>query len=143
MNNRGFSLVELLAIITILGLIMGLAVVSQQKHVTKTREAGYKTLITTARTAAQNRYMDEGLGSNCKKYDIVNDLYLGGYMDKPADPASTSENCNGTVYIKTDSSSTMENFNIKVDLDCSVYDTSDCKDSGGDDCSEVSFSECS
>ena len=143
MNNKGFSLIELLAIITILGLIMGVAVISQQKHVTKTRQAGYNTLITTARTAAQNRFIDDGLGIKCMQYDITNDLYLGGYMDKPADPASTSENCNGKVSIKTDDSGNVENYYIKVDLDCSVYDTSECKDSGGADCSSISFSECS
>ena len=136
MNNRGFSLVELLAIITILGVIMGVALVSQQKHVTKTRQAAYDTLITTARTAAQNRFMDDGMGASCKKYDLVSELYQGGYMDKPADPASTSENCSGTVYIKSDTSgSSMENYKILVELDCSTNKPKDCKDSGGADCS--------
>ena len=135
MNNKGFSLVELLAIITILGVIMGVAVTSQQKHVTKTRNEGYKTLITTARTAAQNRFMAEGLATNCVKYDIVGDLYQGGFMDKPADPASTSSDCTGEVYIKTgNTTDLMENYNITVHLKCSVYETTECKDTGGDTC---------
>jgi type IV pilus assembly protein PilA len=136
MNNRGFSLVELLAIITILGLIMGVAVVSQQKHVTKTRQAAYDTLITTARTAAQNRLIDEGIDSGyCKAYSIE-ELYTGGYMDKPADPASTSENCGGHVLIRSSANSNLiENYDIDVILECSTYTKEECKDVGGESCS--------
>ena len=59
MNNKGFSLVELLAIITVLGLIMGIAIPAYQKYVTNSRKTGYNTLINTCRTAAQNRFIDE------------------------------------------------------------------------------------
>ena len=95
MNNKGFSLVELLAIITILGLIMGIAIPAYQQYVTKTRNEAYKNLVTTSRTAAQNRFMDEGLefgGSTCKRYNIVTDLYQSGYMDKPSDPSNNAAN---------------------------------------------------
>lgn len=148
MNNKGFSMVELLAIITILGLIMGIAIPGYQQYVTKTRNEAYKNLMTTARTAAQNRFVQEGLefdpGKMCKSYTIVEDLYEKGFMDKPSDPASTATNCDGTVYIKEDNTAglLMENYLIKVDLKCSVYEGSDCKDTGGADCN-TTFGTCS
>ena len=136
MNRKGFSLVELLAIITILGVIMGVAIVSHQKQVTRTRTEAYKNLITTIRTAAQNRYIDEGIsGDICTKYQIE-DLYTGGYMDKPSDPASNGSSCEGRVFIvPAEDDGDMENYNINVELKCSVYKTDDCKDSGGASCS--------
>lgn len=135
MNNKGFSLIELLAIMTILGLIMGIAIPAYQHYVTDTRKEAYNTLVTTARTAAQNKFMDDGLPSGCTSYSIE-DLYTGGYMDKPSDPASTATNCGGTVYIKSgSSSSTMETYSINVVLECSVEKRNECKDTGGGNCS--------
>ena len=144
-DNKGFTLIELLAIITILGVIMAIAIPSYQHYVTKTRKAAYNTLITTIRTAAQNKYIDEGLPTGCQKYSIEEDLYKKGYMDKPADPASTSNNCKGFVYIKgTDSPDSMENYKILVSLGCSTYNKDDCKDSGGATCtfSDEEKNEC-
>jgi len=137
MNNKGFSLVELLAIITILGIIMGIAIPAYQHYVTDSRKTGYNTLVTTCRTAAQNRFIDEVLPNECKKYDIVTELYKQGYMDKPSDPASSANNCTGYVYIKsiTTSTNNMDNYKILVSLKCSTYSVEDCKDSGGNNCS--------
>ena len=135
-NNKGFTLIELLSIIIMLSIITAIAIPTYQYYVTKTRKAAYETLITTSRTAAQNRYIDEGLPNGCQKYNVEDDLYKVGYMDKPADPASTSSNCKGFVYVKgTDSSDSIENYKILVSLACSVYNQDDCKDSGGVACS--------
>ena len=66
----------------------------------------------------------------------IEELYTGGYMDKPSDPASTATNCGGTVYIKAGtSSSTMETYSINVVLECSVEKRNECKDTGGGNCS--------
>ena len=145
LNNKGFSLVELLAIITILGLIMGTAIPAYQQYVTKTRKEAYDTLITSSRTAAQNKFLADGQPIVCKKYYIVEDLYGGGYMDKPSDPASTATNCTGEVYIKSAPDSEtdlMENYYLSVHLKCSVYETTDCKDSGGHACTSIDFDDC-
>ena len=144
-NNKGFTLIELLAIITILGVVLGIAIPSYQHYVTKTRKEAYDTLITTSRTAAQNKYIDEGLPTGCQKYNIEEDLYKGGYMDKPSDPASTSTNCKGYVYVKSDNSpDSMENYKTIVSLACSTYKQDDCKDSGGVSCtfSDEEKNEC-
>lgn len=145
MNNKGFSLVELLAIITILGLIMAIAIPAYQHYVTKSRTTGYTTLINTSKSAAQNRYIDEELPPGCQKYSIEDDLYKQGYMDKPSDPAATANNCTGFVYIKEDTSSnTMENYKTLVSLKCSTYSKDECIDSGGAPCtfSASEKSEC-
>ena len=134
-NNKGFTLIELIAIITILGLIMAIAITSYQRYVTKTRQAAYDTLITTLRTAGQNRYLDDGLPTECQKYSGEDDLFKKGYMDKPADPANTGSNCRAYVYVKgTDTPDTIENYKIFVSLACSTYTKEDCKDSGGATC---------
>ena len=135
MNNKGFSLVELLAIITILGLIMGTAIPAYQQYVTKTRKEAYDTLITTVRTAAQNKYINDGMPTGCQAYGIE-DLYTMGYMDKPSDPASTSDNCQGTAVIFEDTGDDqlIENYNITVVLNCSTYKTKECLDSSGKPC---------
>jgi prepilin-type N-terminal cleavage/methylation domain-containing protein len=137
MNNKGFTLIELLAIITILGIIAGIAIPAYQHYVFKTRNAGYKTLITTIRTAAQNKYIDDGItGDLCSEYSIE-DLYKEGYMDKPSDPANTSTSCSGKVFIRPahdDYDVLMENYEINVSLKCSTYQTNDCVDNGGNVC---------
>ena len=134
-KKKGFTLVELLAIITILGTILGIAIPVYQHYVTKTRLEAYNSLIKTSRTAAQNKYIDEELPAGCQKYNIEDDLYKTGYMDKPSDPADTASTCKGYVYILGDNSlDSMENYKILVSLGCSTYKKDDCKDSGGAAC---------
>ena len=43
-NNKGFTLVELLAVIVILGLLMAIAIPSVTKYITQSRK---KTLVST------------------------------------------------------------------------------------------------
>ena len=102
MNRRGFSLVELLGTITILGILMLIGVPAVYKYVTKSQKQAYDTLQKTCYEAAQSRAIKEGLdlqtGDPPETY-YIKDLADYGYMDIPADPRKKGSVCGGNVKI--------------------------------------------
>ncbi len=126
MNNKGFTLVELLATLTILGIIMGIAIPAVYSHVTKSKQQDIDTLVKTTYEAAQTKFSKEAKESNNKTEYTVAKLYEEGFMDKPTDPSDQKSMCTGEVEIKstasTDSKS-LDDYEYTVYLKCNApYD---------------------
>ena len=67
MNNKGFTLIELIASIILLSIVMSITTVSVVEYINSSREKSYGLLISNIKVAAQE-YFEE-----CENYEIMND----------------------------------------------------------------------
>ena len=123
MNNKGFSMIELLGVIVIIGILAGLAIPAVTKYIGKTRDRAYDNIYESAYSAAQEKYMHDLEDADSKEYEIVRDLYNQGYMDEPIDPSNKGL-CDGKVFITEDESTEVSEYTFKVQLDC----TNECRE---------------
>ncbi len=123
MNNKGFSMIELLGVIVIIGILAGLAIPAVTKYIGKTRNRAYDNLYESAYSAAQEKYMHDLEDADSKEYEIVRDLYNQGYMDEPIDPSNKGI-CDGKVFITEDESTEVSEYTFKVQLEC----TNECRE---------------
>ena len=84
MKNKGFTLVELLAVIVILAIIMIISIPAVLNTMTSARKKTFGEYVTKVYDAAQKKYMsDEMLGNSITyvQYDITKDLGLDNTGD--------------------------------------------------------------
>ncbi len=97
LNKKGFSLVELLAAIVILGIMITLAIIAYSRYRQHAKQQGYDTLAKTASEAAAQYVMD-----NPEDRDITfKMLYEGGYMSSLSDPGIKNKQCKGDIVLRT------------------------------------------
>ncbi len=86
MNNKGFTLVELLATIVVLALVVSIGAYSITNIIKKTKDENYKLLIEHIRSAAELYYQEckfsNNSGITCSSDGTVTlgDLVLYGYL---------------------------------------------------------------
>lgn len=111
MNNRkGFTMVELLAVITILGILAGIGVVSIQRANVKARENFYNTQRSTLTNGAtsyladhKNGYPDYvGQTSNITLKQLQEGKYVGEFTDHSKAPNSCNKDNTKVVVLRTD-----------------------------------------
>jgi len=117
MNKKGFTMVELLAVITIIGVLSGVGVTAYSRYVSKTRNDAYDILAESAITAAEEYLMDHPTATDINFDTLVNNSYLESDMD----PSNRGHSCTGTVRVATDT--VTENGKLKensyiVDMCC-------------------------
>lgn len=123
LNKKGFTLVELLAVIVILGLLMSVAVGAVTMYMDKSKEQAMETIISTAYDGAVNTLMEENIMLNegeTTTFDIL-ELYENGSIERPADPYNSSKECEGYVKVtnpKASSSAGIDNYQYKVHIEC-------------------------
>ena len=61
LNNKGFTMVEMLGAVAILAIVSGIAITSYTKYQEKVRKDAYEAMETSAFSAAQNYIQDKGL----------------------------------------------------------------------------------
>ena len=94
-NNKGFTLVELLATIVIVSIIAITGVVAYTSYIQNTRNKAYDMMAQSAANAASEYAIDyPGIESVTFK-----ELTEEEYLEYPADPANSSRMCLGRVDI--------------------------------------------
>ena len=122
LNKKGFSLVELLAAIVILGIMITLATVAYSRYRQHAKQQGYDTLAKTASEAAAQYVMD-----NPEKviWDVSFEmLYEGGYMSSLSDPGIKNKQCKGDVVLRTmkeENVGTLDTNEYTVHVCCKNY----------------------
>lgn len=134
MNKKGFTMIELMATITLLGIMLTLAVVSVSKYLSKARNTVYRDYEDTLKNATTNYFLNHtGLlpeindanGTKVLAKTLINE----GYLENMKDPKNNSLSCNNNSYvIVTRKGNVGFNMNLeyKVCLVCSKYKSSSC-----------------
>ena len=88
LNEKGFTLLELMIVIAIIGILASLAQPSYKAAVQKSREAALKENLYNIRGVLDQYYADNG-----KYPDSLDDVVTKGYMrGVPVDPITNSSN---------------------------------------------------
>lgn len=113
-NRKGFTMIEMLTAITIMGILMLVAGAAVSIYLTKAKENAYVTMAQAARQAAEE-YIMEYPGNalteaEYKKMEAENNFDLSKavtfdelttlrIMKAPTDPETRTTNCEGRVFI--------------------------------------------
>ncbi len=134
MNKKGFTMIELMATITLLGIMLTLAVVSVSKYLSKARNTVYRDYEDTLKNATTNYFLNHtGLlpeinDANGTKV-LATTLIDEGYLENMKDPKNNSFNCNNNSYVivtRKDNVGFNMDLEYKVCLVCSKYKSSSC-----------------
>lgn len=86
-NNLGFTLIELMIVMSIILILIGIAVIRYDKVVQHSRESVLKTDLRTIRDAIDNYTLDKQAAPQS-----VDDLYQAGYLRSvPTDPMTNAK----------------------------------------------------
>jgi general secretion pathway protein G len=86
-GNRGFTLIELMIVMTVISILMSVAVPMYSKALTRSKETILRQNLTTMRTVIDVYTYDKG-----KAPQTLDDLVQAGYLRKiPIDPISGSQ----------------------------------------------------
>ena len=119
-NNKGFSLVEILVAIAILGVLMTMAANAYNVYKKKARQQAYDTMAKSATTAASN-YLMENAKEKFISFEMLKEL---DYIDTLQDPRYKEKECSGIVINKVIQGQEDRQIDIlfqKVKLCCQNY----------------------
>ena len=119
-NMRGYTLVEILATITILGILSTTAIIAYNRYRDKARVESYDTLAQSAVSAMEEYIMD-----NPEETSVTfEELYEKNYLEEPIDSNNPGKKCEGKVSIKdttTESNTNLDINDYEVNLCCNNY----------------------
>ena len=131
LNNKAFTLVELLAAISLLAILAGVAVSAVTQYQTRTFKKTYRSMESSAFTATQNYIQEKGIiipSDGTEKIITVTELVESGYLKPLQDPANKSKKChNGSeVRVKKEKGKDgkLDKYIYLVIIKCANYESS-------------------
>lgn len=125
-DNKGFTLIEILAAVTIMGILAGVAVPAVMRYVDKSRKQSYEAMEKSLYDAAKNYVMNEEIDIPSTGYVLsASDLMNEKYLESLEDPVDKGNSCTGSVEIEPDTATTdansLNSYTYKVSLKCAKY----------------------
>ena len=120
-NKKGFSVVEILAVIVILGILIVVSAPAVLKYIDSSTKKGYDSIARSAREGAESYLMDTpSFSGEIQIKDLVED----GLLEKPIDPDDGGYVCDGSVAYElvTGSDEKLDEYKYTVNLCCSTYE---------------------
>ena len=119
LNNKGFTLIEILAVVLIMGIIMSTAIAAYSRYIDSSRQKGFYTLAKSASEAAAE-YSMEQLGVTEVDFS---ELVENNYLENDYDPRDKSHRCKGTVRIDTSQGTEegVDKYEYTVNVCCQSY----------------------
>jgi len=130
-NKKGFTLIEIIAVIVIMGIILLVVSIPVSKYIENSKIKTYQSHERNLEVATKNYMIDcisdnkEGctIPSNGNHYVISYDMLIeNGYSNELEDPESDGY-CNKSYVIVENNSSGVVNLEYKVCLICEEYET--------------------
>lgn len=118
MNRKGFTMIELLATIVILGILMSLGIMAYTYNRDRSAKKAYKLMHSNVSSAAENYFMDNMAMDEVSLETLVSDQYL----ESAQDPWDKDGKCTGEVSIDSvidEEEDALPLYNYKVQLKCS------------------------
>ncbi len=134
-NKRGFTVVELLVVLVILGILITLAYISVSKYLNQARSTTYEDFEKNITSGVTNYLIDHTGSIPNEGESLVVDvekLVCEGYIDNLQDPRESSKTCNLESYaiVKRNNNT---GYNMDIDysacLKCSGYESPACSNS--------------
>lgn len=140
-NQKGFTLIEVIATVTILGIIMAVAVPAVYRYLTKSKTTAYDTMEKSAYSAAKNYMIEHSVRlektttaeeksiinncknktSKCKEISIA-ELVENDYLETPTDPNKQDRACidDGSVVkvINVSSNNAIDEYRYYINIVC-------------------------
>ena len=135
MNKKGFTMLELLAVIIILGILITLAYMGVSRYLNQARNATYSDFEQNIKDGVTNYLIDHTGTIPNEEESLVVDvkkLVCEGYVEDLQDPRESSKTCNLESYaiVKRNNDT---NYNMDIEysacLKCSSYESPACSNS--------------
>lgn len=107
-NKKGFTLVELLAVIVILALIMGIAVVSMSGVLSSSREKAFQETAAGVIHGLRQRLLIDNASGSAGTYKISADILESGGKQSPYGKDYKWSDCSGKQYCSVDPAPTCD-----------------------------------
>lgn len=114
-------MVEVLAVVVILGILAIVAVPSVYRYVTQSEEQSYDTMAKSARQATESYLLDHSSNSGTLR---IKNLIEDEYLERTVDPNDNSKICDGYVIYKLvpGDEDTLDEYEYTVNLCCINYE---------------------
>ncbi len=125
MNNKGFTLVEILAVVVILGILVGIAVPFYTGYLVNSRLETFETNEHSMETAAEDFLLINGLFDQISEYGYITleTLVSNGHIDDIIDPDKHGSLCDyDDSYVIVKKINNVD-FDYEAYLFCSAYET--------------------
>lgn len=133
MNNKGFTMVELIAVVALIAILSGVTISAVTRQMEKSKRKTYKTHEENLKRATTNYLSTHTELANSSSLIIkAQDLINEGFLEDLNDPVNKDETCNSKSYvIVTAKYDTAESYNINYDsnkicLICNSYKSPGC-----------------
>lgn len=117
MNKKGFSLVELLGVLVILGILSVIAIFAYSRYKESAVQQAYETMIKDAASAAEEYFMSNINSDSVLIKTLVDEEFLSDTID----PRNSKVSCGGKVIKRNKKSlnkGELDIMELEVTLDC-------------------------
>lgn len=130
-NNKGFTLIEVLAAISLLAILTGVAVSAVSRYQERSYKKTYRAMETSAFTAAQNYIQETGVvipSDGTAKVITITELVNKGYLQPLQDPTDKSKTCHSGSEVRITkekgSNGKLDKYTYLVIIKCKKYESS-------------------